>query len=596
MAINTTTFESRLQAKFDSTTDPKEMLLLGKALESTVGSIAVSNVQTEGTTQVARVVASMTGALPAQAGQAGKVLTSDGTNSTWQEGLPSQSGQGAKFLTTDGTSANWEALSSSALSADFEVEVGKTVSVGDVVNYAAGKIGDNPVVNTQTSLNVDPIGNYDWVLSDGKVVARNTSSGTTQKVTTGIIQSDGSITWNAETDINLSHSGDGGVGITFLGGNKFMVYADGHSNSGAWATSTSSTGYMAFFSVNQTTGLVAKSSQLSMGSSGYYQTWNYYRAYAFDKDTNQIGIYRQSHNYNYNNSPTKTYRYYYDTYTFTDSGSISDVGDNIVEMGEFGLDSMVVTGGKMLAPRSSTTWSVADWNGTSLTNFIDGGVAAEANIDTTYGYRLFRPTANIDKWLMMYIDASLVLKVDTYSYNPGTTLITRTNSHVITVDGAGVSLGNIVGSTSGVVCSYENNTKGYLATFSIDSATYNVTGSGIPVVHNGANSVPQIAGVHNTNKITALYNTAANIAVSSTMTINAFASTPLNWLGVSTGVGAGGDVLSITLDGVATGFSGLVAGTLYYYDTTLYSGAITSGKTDYLIGVAISSTEIKLNA
>ena len=51
MAINTNTFETTLQGKLDNVTDPKEMLLLGKALESTVGSIAVSDIQDEGTTQ-----------------------------------------------------------------------------------------------------------------------------------------------------------------------------------------------------------------------------------------------------------------------------------------------------------------------------------------------------------------------------------------------------------------------------------------------------------------------------------------------------------------------------------------------------------------
>lgn len=55
MAIDTSTFEGALQTKLDAVTDPKEMLLLGKALESTVGSIAVSDITTEGNTKVAAV-------------------------------------------------------------------------------------------------------------------------------------------------------------------------------------------------------------------------------------------------------------------------------------------------------------------------------------------------------------------------------------------------------------------------------------------------------------------------------------------------------------------------------------------------------------
>jgi hypothetical protein len=55
MAINFTTFEGTLQTKLDAVTDPKEMLLLGKAVESTVANITISDIQTEGTTQVGLV-------------------------------------------------------------------------------------------------------------------------------------------------------------------------------------------------------------------------------------------------------------------------------------------------------------------------------------------------------------------------------------------------------------------------------------------------------------------------------------------------------------------------------------------------------------
>jgi hypothetical protein len=48
--------------------------------------------------------------MPDQAGQAGKMLVSDGTNAAWQDvpdPLPSQSGNSGKFLSTDGSSASW---------------------------------------------------------------------------------------------------------------------------------------------------------------------------------------------------------------------------------------------------------------------------------------------------------------------------------------------------------------------------------------------------------------------------------------------------------------------------------------------------------
>ena len=58
MAINTTTVETNLTTKLNATsgtTDAKEFLLLGKAVEALTPSVTVSSVQTEGTTQVAAV-------------------------------------------------------------------------------------------------------------------------------------------------------------------------------------------------------------------------------------------------------------------------------------------------------------------------------------------------------------------------------------------------------------------------------------------------------------------------------------------------------------------------------------------------------------
>ena len=53
--------------------------------------------------------------LPAQTSQTGKFLTTDGTNVSWAvvDALPSQSGQADKFLKTDGTTASWNTVTAS---------------------------------------------------------------------------------------------------------------------------------------------------------------------------------------------------------------------------------------------------------------------------------------------------------------------------------------------------------------------------------------------------------------------------------------------------------------------------------------------------
>lgn len=57
MALDFTAFQAALQDKLNSTTDAKEMLLLGKAIEATIGAQSLSEVQAEGETQVAAVQA-----------------------------------------------------------------------------------------------------------------------------------------------------------------------------------------------------------------------------------------------------------------------------------------------------------------------------------------------------------------------------------------------------------------------------------------------------------------------------------------------------------------------------------------------------------
>jgi hypothetical protein len=67
MAINTTTVETNLTTKLNATTgttDAKEFLLLGKAVEALQPSVTVTSIQNEGATQVAAVQAAASGYAP----------------------------------------------------------------------------------------------------------------------------------------------------------------------------------------------------------------------------------------------------------------------------------------------------------------------------------------------------------------------------------------------------------------------------------------------------------------------------------------------------------------------------------------------------
>lgn len=58
----------------------------------------------------ARIAATFNTALPGQTGQAGKFVTTDGTNASWSQVYPTQTGQAGKYLTTDGTNTSWGVL------------------------------------------------------------------------------------------------------------------------------------------------------------------------------------------------------------------------------------------------------------------------------------------------------------------------------------------------------------------------------------------------------------------------------------------------------------------------------------------------------
>ena len=70
---------------------------------------------TEGGTGQTSASNALNALLPLQTGNTGKVLTTNGSTTSWEVvGLPAQTGNSGKYLTTDGTSASWAPVSASA--------------------------------------------------------------------------------------------------------------------------------------------------------------------------------------------------------------------------------------------------------------------------------------------------------------------------------------------------------------------------------------------------------------------------------------------------------------------------------------------------
>lgn len=75
----------------------------------------------------------ISGTFPVQTGNAGKFLSTDGTDPSWAEVYPSQSGNDGKFLTTDGTNTSWGDVPSGTyeFTASGSITAGDTVALND---------------------------------------------------------------------------------------------------------------------------------------------------------------------------------------------------------------------------------------------------------------------------------------------------------------------------------------------------------------------------------------------------------------------------------------------------------------------------------
>ena len=140
MAVNLSTFESTIQTKFNNVTDPKEMLLLGKALEATIGNQTVSDVQAEGATQVGLVTAEGTTQVSA--------VTAEGTTQ-----VSNVQTEGAAQVAVVQSAA-----SGFATQADIDTSVAALVDSSpatlDTLNELAAALGDDPNFSTTVTNNI----------------------------------------------------------------------------------------------------------------------------------------------------------------------------------------------------------------------------------------------------------------------------------------------------------------------------------------------------------------------------------------------------------------------------------------------------------
>lgn len=144
MALNFSNFETVIQNKLDTITDEKDILLIGKAIEATVGNVTITDIQDEGATQVGNVttegttqVGNVTTEGTTQVGLVNTEGTTQVTNvqnegtsqintmtTTGDSYFPDRTGNAGKFLVTDGTSNSWSSVVENSSTAPSNPEAG----------------------------------------------------------------------------------------------------------------------------------------------------------------------------------------------------------------------------------------------------------------------------------------------------------------------------------------------------------------------------------------------------------------------------------------------------------------------------------------
>ena len=155
--------------------------------------------------------------LSAQAGNAGKFLTTDGTNASWQAPLPDQTGQNGKFLTTNGTAASWGTVDLSP----YEVTANKAQ---DLTSPSATTYPSTQAVVNESNRIISIID----TVGTGYVTAQSLGQNGYVKFSTGII-----IQWGYNSKVGHYRTN---FPISFSGTNTYAVAITGRTYSRGFRT------------------------------------------------------------------------------------------------------------------------------------------------------------------------------------------------------------------------------------------------------------------------------------------------------------------------------------------------------------------------
>ena len=145
--------------------------------------------------------------VPAQSGQSGKFLTTNGSTSSWAavDALPSQTSQSGKFLTTDGSTASWAVVAGSLAQpteptspsdGQIWVDTDGTALINQLLRWSKAPAGGTTTLsgNDDNSLPLTYSVGYEQVFQNGALLARGSdytaTNGTSISLTNASVTGD----------------------------------------------------------------------------------------------------------------------------------------------------------------------------------------------------------------------------------------------------------------------------------------------------------------------------------------------------------------------------------------------------------------------
>jgi hypothetical protein len=510
-------------------------------------------------------------------------ITPNGTGNVVLDGLnwPQADGSNGQVLQTNGSGQlAFGTISSSPtqLVSSIPLASGVSVTAGKLVNInSSGEIPAYPTLNTYGSAQTNSSTTaYSYLSTDGSRALKLAI--TTGGSTSYLFTFNGVAISNTGTPTNGTVSVTQSLGSAPTGYFNYIVYPISSTqfivNTVRYLVFGNCCNYQrneanSFIVTVDASGNCTKGTVNSTGSSGNTSNTGSIISYGFGKITNDIFAFNLSSTASTTNA------------IFTISGStITATSDSDAQywVSCNGSNAQLTTN-NILGFGTGASWRTATYTASpvGIGTYTDTTAISDYLSSATWYMMKLATTANADYALATYIDTNGVTKYKTFSINQTTGALTL------------VETGNfsaLVGFSGNITFKDKDNfVAGGTAT------SYSFT-NGVLNGYNSQGYTPVGTALYNSGNLYYIfYTSASNFPVNIGYTVNAYATSVVNYLGVVKTTTSTSPA-SIVTDGVATGFTSLTRGSLYYSTAPFDGTVVASSASGILIGKAISTTEI----